>query len=99
MPAVFIILICLVGAGFSLVVFACWLVFSIFRLLASGIESLFLSRPKRAAIPHAQQTPAGWTCSRLTCRTANPAHARYCRRCGRAVIAEPVRARVAFASL
>ena len=71
--------------GFSLVVFVCWLVFTIFRLLASGIESLFLARPKCAAITQTQQTPAVWNCHRLTCRTVNPAHARYCRRCGRGV--------------
>jgi len=81
MPAVFIILVCFLGAGFSLVVFVCWLIFTIFRLLATGIESLFLPRPKPAAI--AQQSPASWHCNRTTCRTANPAYARYCRRCGR----------------
>jgi hypothetical protein len=34
MPAVFLILVCFVGAGFTLLMFAGWLIFTIFRLLA-----------------------------------------------------------------
>jgi ribosomal protein L40E len=97
MPVIFLILVCVVGVGFTVLLCACWLIFTIFRLLASGLESLFLSKPKNRVI--AQQTAAGWTCKRPTCRTDNPSHANYCRRCGRAVVVEKVQARVALASM
>ena len=97
MPGIFFILVCVVGVGFSAFLFGCWLIFGIFRLLASGIESLFISKPKSAVI--AQQTAGGWVCKRATCRTANPSHANYCRRCGRAAVVEKVQARVALASI
>jgi hypothetical protein len=97
MPAIFLILVCVVGVGFTVLLFGCWLIFTIFRLLASGLESLFRSKPKNSVT--ARQTVAGWTCGRATCRTANPSHARYCRRCGRAVVVEKVQARVALASI
>lgn len=97
MPAIFLILVCFVGIGFSLLLFGGWLIFTIFKMLASVIESLFLARPNKAVI--SQQTPAGWVCPRSMCRSTNPSHARFCRRCGRAVVVEPVKARVAVASL
>ena len=97
MPVIFLILVCFVGVGFSLLLFGGWLIFTIFRLIASGLESLFHPRPKRVLI--SQQNPGGWTCQRTTCRSGNPSHARFCRRCGRAVVVEPVKARMAAASL
>jgi hypothetical protein len=95
MPAIFLILVCFVGVGFSLLLFGGWLVFTIFRFIASGLESMFHPRAKRGMIT--QQASAGWTCPRATCRSANPSHARFCRRCGRPVVVEPVKARVAAA--
>jgi len=97
MPAIFLILVCFVGVGFSLLLFGGWLIFTIFRLIASGVESLIHPRSNRAVI--SQQTSAGWICQRAMCRSANPSHARFCRRCGRAVVVEPVKARMAVASL
>ena len=96
MPAIFLILVCIVGVGLTVLLFACWLIFTIFRLLASALESLFLPKPKNPVIA---QQPTGWTCKRPTCRTPNPSHANFCRRCGRAVVVEKVQARVALASI
>jgi hypothetical protein len=100
MPAVFLILVCFVGAGFTLLMFAGWLIFTIFRLLAAGIVSLIHPRSRHAIISQSVATP-GWYCQRATCRTANPCHARFCRRCGHAVVVESVKARprMAMASL
>ena len=97
MVPIFLILVCIVGIGFTVLLFVCWLVFTIFRLLGLGLESLFLSKPKRAVID--QQTGGGWICKRAMCRTPNPGHANYCRRCGRAVVVEKVQARVTLASI
>ena len=98
MPVIFLILVCFVGAGFSIVLLGGWVVFTIFRAIAAGIESLFLAKPRQKTIAGQPASP-GWTCQRATCRSPNPSHARFCRRCGRAVVVEPVKARVAVASM
>jgi len=97
MPVIFLFLVCFVGIGFSLLLFGGWLIFGIFRLVASGVESLMHPRSNRVVI--SPQTPAGWTCQRPMCRSANPSHAQFCRRCGRPVVVEKVKARMAMASL
>jgi hypothetical protein len=101
MAPVFLILVCVVGVGFSLLLFGVWLVFNIFRLIAAGIEHLFHPQSHRLANQDAavRHTPPIWVCKRALCRSVNPRHARFCRRCGRAVVTgEPVEARLAVAS-
>ena len=95
MPVIFLIVFCIAGVGFSLLLFGGWLIFTTFRLMAAGVESLFHSRPNRGVI--SQQSSAGWVCPRQMCRSTNPSHARFCRRCGRAIAAEPVKSRMVAA--
>jgi ribosomal protein L40E len=93
MPVIFLILFCFVGGGFSLLLFGGWLIFTIFRVIAFGVESLIHGRPDRGVV--SQQSSEGWICQRGMCRAPNPSHARFCRRCGRAVVVQPVKAQVA----
>ena len=98
MPAIFLILVCVAGVVLSLLLFGAWLIISIFRVIGAGIESVFhpTKTPSAALSP---DSPSGWACPRAMCRTTNPSHARFCRRCGRAVAGEPVKARMALASM
>jgi ribosomal protein L40E len=66
------------------IAFCVWVVATIIRLMARGV-SAFLglgggSTPPYLAAPKA--TPWSSVCPRHGCRAANPASARFCRRCG-----------------
>jgi ribosomal protein L40E len=73
------------------VAFCVWVVATIIRLLARGI-SAFLGLGSSATPPALvppKATPWSSVCPRHGCRAANPASARFCRRCGHELIRLP----------
>ncbi|HEY0007423.1 MAG TPA: hypothetical protein VGB55_01760 [Tepidisphaeraceae bacterium] len=78
MEALFVILLCIVAILIAAVAICVWLVVATGKAIF-GLFSM-ARRPKPLLI-----NPAVQTCSNAHCACDNPAHARFCRRCGKSL--------------
>ena len=75
-----IVVVCVILAA---VMFTVWLAMQIVMLIVRGVASLVKGKPAPSSVSPA---PIGWSpCGHAGCRATNPDHARFCRRCGKAV--------------
>jgi hypothetical protein len=82
MAFAFLVIVAIVG---TLAIFVFWLVVTILR----GITRLILGPPVRAPARLPPQAPVVGgvrICGRISCRSLNPVEARFCRRCGQALV-------------
>jgi hypothetical protein len=99
MPILFLLMLTVAAGLVALVMTViAWIIISIFRLVGRVLDAIF--RPSAGESEDAVKAAlGGWRCQRGLCRTINPSHARFCRRCGRMVMSEPTAARPAMTSL
>lgn len=86
-----------VAIAFGAVVMGVWVVFSVLRLIVRGFVRLLVGGGRRQPLPMpgpalaAQAAASGAAplvyCGHGNCKCVNPATARFCRRCGRPLLA------------
>jgi hypothetical protein len=79
MEGVFLFLLVIAGIAIAAVGFCAWVLVVIIR----GIFGLI--KPKSSQPPRRAGNEAVQVCNNAQCRCANPAHARFCRRCGKSL--------------
>jgi hypothetical protein len=79
MEGLVLFLLVLAGIAIAAVGFCAWVVVVIVR----GIFGLM--KPKQSQPPRRSLNEAVQVCNNAQCRCANPAHARFCRRCGKSL--------------
>lgn len=79
MEGLLIILISIAVIVTAAVLFVCWVTYMVIK----GIVTLFLPSTYRRSTPSSAKGLQ--ICTNMQCRCQNPAHARFCRRCGKSL--------------